>query len=67
MVFYANGGNEPTHVHVRRDRRVAKFWLRPLRLAQTGSMPRHEINRIRVMVEDHEAFVLERWNEFFNV
>ena len=67
FLFYANEGNEPPHIHVRRNRQVAKFWLNPLRLDRTGGLPQHEINRIRVIVEDHQAFFLERWNEFFSV
>ena len=67
FLFYANEGNEPPHIHVRRDRNVVKFWLNPLRLARTGGLPRHEINHIRTIVEDHEAYFLERWNEFFNL
>ena len=49
FLFYANEGNEPPHVHVRRDRQIAKFWLDPLRLARNGGLPQHEINRIRVI------------------
>ena len=67
FLFYANEGNEPPHIHIRRDRRIVKFWLDPLRLARNGGLPQHEINRIRVIVEDHRALFLERWNEFFNV
>ena len=33
--FYASEGNEPPHVHVRRDRATAKFWLNPVRLARS--------------------------------
>lgn len=28
--FYSFDGDEPTHVHVRRDRQHAKFWLAPV-------------------------------------
>jgi hypothetical protein len=27
--IYSNEGDEPPHVHVRRDRKLAKFWLSP--------------------------------------
>ena len=67
FLFYANEGNEPPHIHVRRDRQVAKFWLNPLSLASNRGLPQHEINRIHVVVEDHRELFLERWNEFFNV
>jgi hypothetical protein len=32
--FYANEGNEPMHIHVRRAGGFAKFWLEPLELAR---------------------------------
>jgi hypothetical protein len=31
--FYSHETNEPPHVHVQRDARSAKFWLRPVGLA----------------------------------
>lgn len=31
--FYSNEGNEPPHIHVRRDRNQAKFRLQPVVLA----------------------------------
>lgn len=34
--FYASDRGEPAHVHVERERNVAKFWLDPLRLAKSG-------------------------------
>ena len=30
--FYAGDYNEPSHIHVERDGKVAKFWLDPVRL-----------------------------------
>ena len=31
--FWSLEGNEPPHVHVKRDKDEAKFWLAPVRLA----------------------------------
>jgi hypothetical protein len=31
--FYANEGQEPAHIHVQADNRLAKFWLQPVNLA----------------------------------
>lgn len=28
--FYAGDGNEPPHVHIERENKVAKFWLNPV-------------------------------------
>ena len=65
--FYSDEGNEPPHVHVKRDKNVAKFWLDPVRLEKSGRFPNHEINSIRKIVEEHETMFLEEWHEFFNV
>jgi hypothetical protein len=64
--FYAGDRDEPPHVHVERDDCLAKFWLQPVRLESSDGFHRHEINRIRSSVEQHELEILERWNEFFN-
>ena len=31
--FFSSDRNEPTHVHVKRDDKLAKFWLAPVRMA----------------------------------
>ena len=31
--FLLRDWNEPTHVHVKRDNKLAKFWLAPVRMA----------------------------------
>ena len=64
--FYASDRGEPPHIHVERDDRIAKFWLDPVRLQQTGSLRRHEIRRIERIVEENQISFLEAWNERFN-
>jgi len=64
--FYAGDRDEPPHVHVERDVRIAKFWLDPVILHRRGSFSRTEINRIQKLVEEHREALLERWNEFFS-
>ena len=44
--FYASDREEPPHVHVERDDRVAKFWLDPVRLQRSGGLRRSEIGQI---------------------
>ncbi|HEV2177470.1 MAG TPA: DUF4160 domain-containing protein [Terriglobia bacterium] len=36
LFFYAGDRDEPPHVHVERDDKVAKFWLAPVRLKTSG-------------------------------
>ena len=45
--FYSFDCNEPMHVHVRRDRQHAKFWLAPVSLAWNHGFSPRELNEIR--------------------
>ena len=56
---------EPPHVHVRREKMVAKFWLIPVVLEKTGGFSRTEINRIATLVNENRNLLLERWYEHF--
>ncbi|WP_442481420.1 DUF4160 domain-containing protein [Aeoliella sp. SH292] len=63
--FYSADGNEPVHVHIRRDQYECKFWLGPVRLANAGGLDESELHRIAQIVEQHEIMILDAWNEFF--
>jgi len=63
--FYSADGSEPPHVHVQRDDLVAKFWLQPVRLDDSGGFARVEIRRLQAMVEDEVVTLLGFWDEFF--
>jgi hypothetical protein len=57
--------DEPPHIHVRRDNRVAKFWLDPITLQKAGGFTRTELSKIASLVEDNRKYLLECWYEFF--
>jgi len=57
--------NEPPHIHVRRETKVAKFWLDPIALQKAGGFGRTELNRIAKLIDDNREFLLERWHEYF--
>ena len=63
--FYSAEGNEPGHVHVRRERATAKFWLDPVRLARSRGFSDHELRTIQKLVEEHRDRMREAWNEHF--
>ena len=65
IFFYANDRNEPPHVHVERDENRAKFWLDPVRVADSVGFGRADLNKIRGLVVTNEAAFLRAWNEFF--
>jgi hypothetical protein len=63
--FYSNESGEPAHVHVRRERKLAKFWLQPVGLADSKRFAAHELREIEELVQDRRAEFLEAWNEYF--
>ena len=65
IFFFGNEGFEPRHVHIQRDRRVAKFWLRPVALASPGGFSARELRRIQRLVEARQVQLEEAWDEFF--
>lgn len=64
--FYAGDRDEPQHIHVERDDRIAKFWLDPIRLHSSGGVSRVEIVRIEELVNVHRIELVEVWNEYFD-
>jgi hypothetical protein len=66
VFFYSNEGYEPPHVHIQRERRVAKFWLTPVAQASASSFAAHELRELEQMVFTNRHMFLEVWNEFFD-
>ncbi len=64
--FVALDYNEPPHIHVKREKMVAKFWLDPVSLVKTGGFGRTELNKIARLVEENQQHFLEKWDEFFS-
>jgi hypothetical protein len=64
--FYSADGDEPPHIHVERDDKIAKFWLDPVRLQNSGGFKRKEISRIQNIIIEHQGEILEKWHEYFN-
>ena len=63
--FYSNEGTEPPHVHIRRERALAKFWLQPVELAAATGFGATELVRIEKIVAENERQFLEAWHEHF--
>jgi hypothetical protein len=64
--FYAGDRDEPRHVHVEREDKVAKFWLEPVRLHSSGGFSRSEISRVQKIVIAHGKVLEEAWDAYFN-
>ena len=59
--FYSGEGNEPPHIHVTREELEAKFWLRPVSLANNYGFAKAELLRIEKLVEEHCQKLLEAY------
>ena len=63
--FYAGDRDEPLHIHVESEAKIAKFWLEPLRLQRSGGFNRMEISKMQKIVEEHHAHLMEAWHDYF--
>jgi len=63
--FYSGDRNEPIHIHVECEDNIAKVWLDPIRLQNSGGFNRSEINKILSIIFEYQKQLLEAWNEYF--
>lgn len=64
--FFSNEGSEPPHIHVERAEAAAKYWLQPdVELAWSTRFRQRERSRLQRLVEEHQEFFLEKWDEYF--
>ncbi len=66
LFFVSLDSPEPPHIHVQRERMVAKFWLDPVVLDSAGGFKTHELNRIGKLVQENRPLLLESWREHFH-
>jgi len=64
--FYSNENDEPPHVHVQRERMLAKFWLDVVSLGESKRFAAHELRDIERIVSERRVEFLEAWHEFFS-
>ena len=63
FIIYVDEPDEPPHVHVKRDRADAKFWLSPVRLAHATRFRPAELRRIAKIIEAHRDPLTDAWND----
>ena len=52
-------------MHVERESNLSKFWLDPVRLAESGGFGRAEIRRLETLVREHATELRGAWDEYF--
>jgi hypothetical protein len=66
FMFFASDAEEPPHIHVKRDRSHAKYWISPaIILEKTRGFRPHELNEVEDLIDDHHEYLLEAWDAFF--
>ena len=64
--FFSNEGDplEPVHIHVRKERNLAKFWLGPdVQLSASYGPSAVELNKIRKIIDNRRSEIEDAWNE----
>ena len=63
--FVSLDSGEPPHIHIQREKMVAKFWLDLVSLERAGGFKPQELNKLFNMTREHRDLLLERWHEHF--
>ncbi|MGH8613173.1 MAG: DUF4160 domain-containing protein [Gammaproteobacteria bacterium] len=66
LFFYSSDYDEPVHIHVERDASIAKFWLEPVRLQNSGVFSSSDLRRIQRIVSDRRDNLIEAWHAYFS-
>lgn len=61
--FYAADLDEPIHVHIEKERHVAKFWVNPIACAVNGGFNRRELRQIIQIIELRQREIVSKWQE----
>ena len=66
FVFFSSNGVEPLHIHVKRDRAIAKYWLEPVKLATNRGFKNAELRKIGKLVQRFRLQLIEAWHDYFD-
>ncbi|MGE7370152.1 DUF4160 domain-containing protein [Neorhizobium sp. NPDC001467] len=65
--FYALDVGEPPHVHIVKDAKSLKLWLKNLEVAQNKGYSEQEVARLLQVATEHRDQWIGTWNEFFDL
>lgn len=61
--FYANEGNEPIHIHVRKAGGFAKYWIEPIVLEFSQGMKVNELRIAEDLITENVELIKKKWHE----
>ena len=65
FVFFSSDRGEPPHIHVLKDDKQLKIWLKSLVVARRVGFADHDVNAILKIAHERQAGFLEAWNDHF--
>jgi len=64
--FYSSDFLEPPHIHIIKDRKVAKIWLNPIQVAYNRGYNQPTLNKLIKLAETHQTQLREAWRAYFD-
>lgn len=65
--FYSADGQEPPHVHIVKDGRSAKVWLRDLAVEYRHGFTERDMRELLAVVGENRDAWIGSWHEFFGL
>lgn len=65
--FYSSDVFEPPHVHIAKDGRSAKVWLRNLEVEYRHGYNEREMGELLAVVAENRDAWIRAWNDFFGL
>ena len=65
FIFFSSDQGEPPHIHVKRDREIAKLWLNPVSLVKNKGFKEHVFQTIVRLEGKYQEKLLEAWHDYF--
>ena len=62
--FFSADCQERRHVHVRKDRNEAKYWLDPVSLERNARFSDNELRQIEDIIYDHLEELRKAWDDY---
>jgi hypothetical protein len=65
FLLYSKEVGEPPHIHILKDGKQLKVWLKDGSVARNAGFAPHEVNAILKVVAAHRSRFEEAWNDHF--
>ena len=54
---------ERPHVHIRKGRKTAKYWIDQIECSRRGDFKNHELTEIERLLKEYQSELLTKWDE----